>query len=157
MFLTLEKHWPLVSTLLLIVLLACLWLWPALQGLLSLAIIVLSVGMLLAFTIHRRLEENCKGVIERSFMNRLIILDCVGILLVLVSAMIVGSFVSRVVGLWMYDVLLPSAPQWAEPAAIITSLVAALAAGVGVGWLVRSAWVRVEGPFVRSKAQANGV
>ena len=154
---SLEKRWPLISITLLVFLLACLWLWPALQGPLSLAIIVLSVGMLLVFTIHRRLEENRKGLIERSVITRLIVLDCVGILLVLVSAMAVGGYVSKTVGLWVFEMLQSSAPQWAEVTAIISSLLSALAAGVGVGWLVRSMWVRVEGAFVRSKAQANGV
>jgi len=42
----------------------------------------------------------------------------------------------------------------AEPGAIIDSLLAALAAGFSVGWLVRSAWVRVENTFVGKKAEA---
>jgi hypothetical protein len=74
----------------------------------------------------------------------MIILDCVGILLVLISAMIVGSYVSKTVGLWVFEMLQSSTPQWAEVAAIISSLLSALAAGVGVGWLVRSMWARVE-------------
>jgi hypothetical protein len=77
-------------------------------------------------------------------MTRLIILDCVGILLVLISAMAVGSFVSRVVSLWVFEMLQMPAPRWAEAAAVISGLLSALAAGVGVGWLVKSAWGRVE-------------
>ena len=65
-------------------------------------IIIVSVGMLLAFTVHRRMEENRKGLIEQSTMTKMIVLDCVGILLVLVSAMYVGSLVSKVVGTTVY-------------------------------------------------------
>jgi hypothetical protein len=154
---SLEKHWPIISILLLIVLLASLWLWPGMQGPLSLVIIIVSVGMLLAFTVHRRVEENRKGQIDRSTMTRLIILDCVGILLVLVSAMVFGSYVSKVVGTAVYKMMQESAPEWAQVAAIISSLLSALAAGVGVGWVVRSAWGRVEKALVRSQAQASGV
>jgi hypothetical protein len=152
MIIKLEKTWPLISIALLIFLLVSLWLWPEMQGPLSLTIIVISVGMLLAFTIHRRVEENRKGLIERSTMTKMIVLDCVGILLVLVSAMVVGSYVSKVVGTAVFNELQASAPRWAEPAAIITSLLAALAAGVGVGWVVRSAWVRVEKAVINEKA-----
>jgi hypothetical protein len=154
---SLEKHWPLISIVLLVLLLASLWLWPEKQGVLSLAIIITSVGMLLAFTVHRRVEENRKGVIDRSTMNRLIALDCIGILLVLVSAMVVGSYVSRAVGTAVYNAMQESAPEWAQTAAIISSLLAALAAGVGVGWVVRSAWGRVEKVLVGNKAQVSGV
>jgi hypothetical protein len=154
---SLEKHWPLISIILLILLLASLWLWPERQGVLSLVIIILSVGMLLAFTIHRRLEENRKGLIDRSTMTRLIVLDCVGILLVLVSAMVVGSLVSKAVGTAVFNAMQTSTPQWAEAAAIISSLLSALAAGVGVGWVVRSAWGRVEKALLRGQAQSSGV
>ena len=151
----LEKHWPVISVLLLIALFASLWLWPEVQGPLSLAIIIVSVGMLIAFTIHRRVEENHKGLIDRSTMSRLIILDCVGILLVLASAMVVGSFVSRIVGTAVFNVLQASSPQWAEVVAMISSLLSALAAGIGVGWLVRSAWGKVEKSIVGEKAKAS--
>jgi hypothetical protein len=113
--------------------------------------------MLLAFTVHRRVDENRKGLIDRSTMTKLIVLDCLGILLVLVSAMVVGSYVSKVVGTAVYSALIASAPQWAEAAAIISSLLSALAAGVGVGWVVRSAWGRVEKALVKGQVQASGV
>jgi hypothetical protein len=140
----LEKHWPLISIVLLVFLLASLLLWPEIQGMLSLVIIIISVGMLLAFMVHRRVDENHKGLIDRSTMSRLIILDCAGILLVLVSAMYVGSLVSKLVSEKVYDGMQESAPQWAEGVAIMSSLLAALVAGVGVGWLVRSIWGRLK-------------
>jgi hypothetical protein len=154
---SLEKHWPLISIALLVLLLASLWLWPERQGVLSLAIIILSVGMLLAFTIRHRMDENRKGVIDRSTMTHLIILDCVGILLVLISAMVVGSYVSKVVGIAVYSAMQEPAPQWAQAATIVSSLMSALAAGVGVGWVVRSAWGRVEKALVKGQVQASGV
>jgi hypothetical protein len=156
MLTSLEKHWPLISIALLILLIASLWLWPERQGVLSLAIIVISVGMLFAFTIHRRVEENRKGLIDRSTMAKIIILDCAGIMLVLVSAMMVGSYVSKAVGTVVFNAMQVSAPQWAEVAAIISSLLAALAAGVGVGWVVRSAWGRVEIVFAGDKTHTSG-
>lgn len=152
MFSILEKHWPLISIALLILLLASLWVWPEMQGPLSLAIIFVSVGMLLAITIHRRLEENRKGLLDRSTMTRLIIFDCVGILLVLGLAMVVGRMVSEAVGRAVYNALLTSAPEWAEAAAIVSSLLAALAVGVGIGWLVRSLWVRMERMIIGNKS-----
>jgi hypothetical protein len=155
MLTSLEKHWPLISIALLTLLLASMWLWPEMQGLLSLVIIILSVGMLLAFTVQRRMEENRKGLIDRSTMTKMIFLDCAGILLVLVSAMMVGSYVSKAVGTAVFNAMQISAPQWAEVLAIISSLLAALAAGVGVGWLVRSAWARVEIVFAGNKTQAS--
>jgi hypothetical protein len=150
-FSSLEKRWPLISIFLLIALLASLWLWPEVQGVISLAIIFISVGMLIALTVNRRVEENHKGLIEHSTMTRLIILDCVGILLVLISAMCVGSLVSKAVGTAVYGAMQAVAPQWAQAGAIISSLMAALAAGIGVGWLVRSMWGRVENVFVRGQ------
>ena len=119
--------------------------------------IIVSVGMLLAFSVHRRLEESRKGLIDQSTMTRLIILDCVGILLVLVSAMYVGSLVSKSVGTAVFTALQTSASQWAEIGAIISSLLAALAVGVGVGWPVRSVWVWVENVIMRNKLQDNQV
>jgi hypothetical protein len=154
---SLEKHWPLISIALLVLLIASLWLWPERQGVLSLAIIIISVGMLLAFTVHRRVEENRKGLIDRSTMTKMIVLDCVGILLVLVSAMVVGSMVSKVVGTAVYSAVQESAPGWAQTAAIVSSLLSALVAGVGVGWVVRSAWGRVEKALVGSQVQSSGV
>jgi hypothetical protein len=148
---SLEKHWPLISITLLIILLASLWLWLERQGVISIAVIIISVGMLIVLSVNRRVEENHKGLIDRSTMTRLIILDCIGILLVLISAMYVGSLVSKAVGTAVYGVMQVSAPQWAQAGAIISSLLAALAAGMGVGWLVRSMWGRVENVFVRGQ------
>jgi hypothetical protein len=84
--------------------------------------------------------KKCSHPIDQPTMTRMIILDCVGILLVLVSAMVVGSFVSKIVGTRVFNALQTSAPLWAEAMAIVSSLLAALAAGVGVGWLVRTAF-----------------
>jgi F0F1-type ATP synthase assembly protein I len=52
--------------------------------------------------------------------------------------------VSKVVGEKVYDGMQESAPQWAEGVAITSSLLAALVAGVGVGWLVRSIFGKLE-------------
>jgi hypothetical protein len=125
------------------------------QGPLSLVIIILSVGMLIAFTVHRRVDENHKGLIERSTMTKMIVLDCAGILLVLVSAMYIGNLVSKAVGTMVFNAMQASAPQWAETVAIIFSLLAALTAGVGVGWLVRAGWVKVEKLIVRNEPQTS--
>jgi hypothetical protein len=149
---SLEKHWSIISIALLVLLLTSLWLWPERQSLLSLAIIIVSVGMLLVFTVHRRVDENRKGLIDRSTMKHLIILDCVGIFLVLALAMYVGSYVSKLVGTAVFNALQASNPRWAGAVAIISSLLAALAAGVGVGWLVRSVWVRVERLIIGRKS-----
>jgi hypothetical protein len=156
MFPSLEKYWPLISIALLILLLASLWLWPERQGVLSLAIIVISVGMLFAFTIHRRVEGNRKGLIDQSTMMHMIVLDCVGILLVLVSVMMVGSYVSKLVGTAVFNAMQISAPQWAEVLAIISSLLSALAAGVGVGWVVRSVWGMMENIFPETRHKPAG-
>ena len=58
--------------------------------------------------------------------------------------MVVGTFVSKVVGTAVFNVMQASNLKWTEVTAIVSSLLAALAAGVGVGWPVRSAWGRVE-------------
>jgi hypothetical protein len=102
------------------------------------------------------MEENRKGLIDRSTMAKIIILDCAGIMLVLVSAMAVGSYVSKVVGTAVYSAMRESAPRWAEEAAIAFSLLSALAAGVGVGWVVRSVWGRVENILAKKKVQVSG-
>jgi len=57
------------------------------------------------------------------------------------------------VGTTVINALQASAPQWSEVAAIVSDLLAALAAGVGVGCLVRSAWVRVENLFTGNKVK----
>jgi hypothetical protein len=71
--------------------------------------------------------------------------------------MYVGSLASKAVGTRVYNVMQASAPKWAEAAAILSGLLAALAAGVGVGWLVRFVWVRVENGFIRNKPQISNI
>jgi hypothetical protein len=73
--------------------------------------------------------------------------------LLFLSALIVGSLVSKTVGMAVYDALQASAPGWAESAAITSSLMAALTAGVGVGWLVRSMWGKFERIITRKKSK----
>lgn len=148
----LEKHWHLISIVLLIVLLASLCLWPEVQEPLSIAIIVLSVGALISHTVYRRLEDDRKGLIERSAMVRIIFLDILGILLVLVLAMVVGNLVSRMVGIAVFNALQTSALQQAEKMSNISSFLAALIAGAGIGWLMRFVWARLETALVRSES-----
>ena len=59
------------------------------------------------------------------------------------------------VGTTVINALQASAPQWSEVAAIVSDLLAALAAGVGIGWLVRSVWVRVESLFAGNNTQTS--
>jgi hypothetical protein len=146
----LEKHWPLLSIVFLIVLLASQCLWPELLGPLSIAVIVLSVGSLITLTVYRRLEEKRIGHIERAAMVYFITLDILGILLVLISAMVVGSFASKMVGTAVFNAFNASALQHAEEVSSISSLLAALTAGAVIGWLMRSVWERVEGVLIRS-------
>ena len=80
------------------------------------------------------------------------IFDGTAILPVLGSAMVVGTFVSKVVGTAVFNVMQASNLMWTEVTAIVSSLLAALAAGVGVGWMVRSVWGKVENAVINEKA-----
>jgi hypothetical protein len=84
----------------------------------------------------------------------MIALDVLGILLVMCAAMVVGNGVSRLVSQSVLRALEQTSQQWAELAAILSGLLAALAAGIGIGWLVRTAWVRLENLFAGEKVKA---
>jgi hypothetical protein len=68
--------------------------------------------MLLAFTVQRRMDEHKMCLLDRPILMWMIILDVLGILLVMVSAFYIGSLVSRVVSLFVYNALVQPSPQW---------------------------------------------
>ena len=86
----LEKHWPMISLVLLIILIVALVFSPASAKTFSSLVLLLGIGMAILFIIRRQVEAYRAGKIDRAAMLRSIFFEVLGLLLAMALA-ILGS------------------------------------------------------------------
>ncbi len=88
----LEKHRIFISTVLIAIALTTLLFWPMFSNLTSMAIFLISPGMVivLSFQKHQRAYQNAEATREK--MLRKFSLDVIGLLLVLAAAILAGEW-----------------------------------------------------------------
>ena len=123
---TLRTSWAFVSLLLIFALLACLVFWPALAQPLGAAVLVMSLGMTVLFTIQNHWQHRRAGG-GNQFIRDLA-LDLLGLGLTLGAAMYAGQLAGAYVGL--------RAGFWA-------GLAAGFVCGFLAAWGTRLVWKRL--------------
>jgi hypothetical protein len=125
---TLRKSWGILSLLLLLVLLASLVFRPALARPLGTAILVVSLGVTVFFTVQQNWQACHQAGEESGQFIRHVALDLLGLGLALGTAMyagqLAGTYVGLCVGLW-------------------AGLAAGFAASFLAAWGMRIAWERL--------------
>ena len=120
-----EKHRLLISILLTTVTLATLYLWPAYSRPISSGILLMSMGMAVAFIAQKHRQAYDQAECTREKMKRNMSLDIVGLL----SSVAVAIFAGGLAG------------QWAGMrAGLCAGLVAGFLVGFLAAWVVRSIW-----------------
>jgi len=77
----LEKYWPFISILLLLILLAILIFMPSMSGTISVAALLVSLGMAIVFIVRRQLNNYRSGKTNRAGMLREIAVEIFGLLI----------------------------------------------------------------------------
>lgn len=114
-----------IPLLLLLALLASMFFWPNVAPLISIALLVISIGMTLFLTAQKHWQTYRKAEYTREKALRNLILDLLGLLLTMGTAIYVGGLAGGYfgvrTGLWF-------------------GLLAGFAGGFLAAWLVRSTW-----------------
>ncbi len=129
-----KKYWPWVSIFLLLIILAFIFIWPAASRPLSIVVMILGLGMVVALTIQRHLQAYHKGGIDKKELARKIVMDLLGLLLAMVAAILVGGRFGRLVSQSAWEA------GWPEWTVIAAGILTGFAAGFAAGWLVRFLW-----------------
>jgi hypothetical protein len=146
----LEKHWPTISILLIIALLACLLFWPGVSRPLGLAVLVLSVGMAILFTALKHVRAWRQGQLERAGLIRNLAVEISGILLTFAVVWLIAGRVVQSIGLLAANAAELRWPGAGAGLGLLAGLLAGLLLGIGIGLLVQSTWGRlVKRPRVR--------
>src|SRR6266478_5507993 len=82
----LEKHWSIISILLLIAILASLFFWPGISRSFGTVVLVVSIGIVVAFAVAKQVRMYRQGRIDGLALVRSIALDLIGILLTMAAA-----------------------------------------------------------------------
>ncbi len=133
MFVALEKHWHVISVLLLLILLAGLIFSPALTGILARLVLVLGLGMAVAFIIRGQVQAYGEGKIDRAMMFRSVFFEVLGLLITIALSIflvqvIVGIANPLIGGGWL---------------GIGITIALSLLVGLGAAWLVKVTWGRL--------------
>ena len=79
MLTTLEKYWPYLSILLLLLLLAVPFAWPGATVLLGAVAVSLGVGTVILFSVHGHVKAHREGQLDRADLVRNIAVDVPGL------------------------------------------------------------------------------
>jgi len=131
MFKTLESHWLFISISLLLILLAVLFFMPSISGTISVATLLVSLGMAIVFIVRRQLKSYRSGKTNRAGMLRNITVEIFGLLLTIALAFLIVVHVIGIMNL--------SSGLWEMGIAIALSLLI----GLVIGWLVKVTWGRL--------------
>jgi hypothetical protein len=126
-----ESRWIIISISLLLILLAVPFFMPSMLGTISVATLLVSLGMAIVFIVRRQLNNYRSGRINRTGMLRSSCVEIAGLLLTIALAFLI---VGRVI-----EMMNPSSDLWEMGIAIALSLLI----GLIVGWLVRVTWGRL--------------
>ncbi len=125
-FINLQKYYPLISAIFVLILIASFFLWPQNSGVFAIAIIILGFGMSLALIIQRNCDANAQSNVSRAVIIRNVTIDALGLILVICAA----GFVGRAISLWAGNVVMPSQPDWG----IFLGPVIGLSLAFATGW-----------------------
>src|SRR5690242_11801710 len=137
---TLEKNWPYLSILLLLVLLAAPFAWPQATSTLGIIAIILGVGAVIVFRVAGHVRAYREGKLERAGLARNILVDVPGLLLTMAAAALAG----RAAGQFAAEAA--GNAGWDGLAQLLSALLAGLAAGMAVGLGVKAVWGRLAKP-----------
>jgi len=127
----LEKYWSFIFILLVLILLAVLIFMPSMSGAFSIAALLVSLGLAIAFIVRRQMKSYRSGKNNRAGMFRNIIVEIFGLFFTIALAF---SIVRRVI-----EMMNPSSGLWEMGIAIALSLLI----GLVIGWLVKVTWGRL--------------
>jgi ABC-type bacteriocin/lantibiotic exporter with double-glycine peptidase domain len=134
-FMNLQKYYPAISAIFILILIASFFLWPQNSSLLAIAIIILGFGMSLALIIQQNREAKAQSKLPRAVMVRNIAIDALGLILVICAA----SFVGRTISVWAGNVAMQSQPGWG----IFLVPVVGFSLAFATGWGMRIIWGKV--------------
>jgi polyferredoxin len=136
---TLEKLWPYIAIVFLIIVLVSLFLWPSITQPLVWILIVIITGMAIAFAVRRRIRAYRQNRIDRPTMLRGIGLDIARILITICIAILLawkaGDYFGRAVG----EAVEPIHPGWGSAAGILAGMLTGVVIGLGVAIIVQ--WI----------------
>ncbi len=135
-----EKSWPFVSILLILVILASLFFWPAANAALAGAALVLSLGMAIVFIVRRRLQSRREGHSDRRGLVRGLGLDLAGLALTLLATLLAAGKAAAYVGGIAGSAAESAWPGTGIVLGILSGLLAAVLTGMVVGFLVQRLW-----------------
>jgi hypothetical protein len=144
-----QKFWPLFSALLILAILASIFIFPSITRMVSLAVILLGMGISIFLTIQRHRKGQQAGKITPAFMRRAIALDISGLLL----TMGVVMFLAAKAGAYTAQA---ASAAWGGTAGILVAIVAGLIVGVMVGLLARWLWGKLTKPILAKANQGIG-
>jgi TRAP-type uncharacterized transport system fused permease subunit len=137
MFTTLEKRWPFISILLLLVLLTALIFSPSSAGTFAIVILFLSLGTAIFFIVRRQIQAYRKNQIDRPTLVRNIYFEVLGLLITVALAVLLAQVIIGVINPLMGN-------NWLSIGIIIGL---SMLGGLGAAWLVKLTWDRL----IRSK------
>lgn len=130
---SLYKYWPIISTSLLLTLLASIFLMPNLVGIVAITILVLGLGFSITFTIHRNYTAFISAEITREKMNRTIAIDLLALVLIILLAGIASRSVTTYTGIFAES-------RWhglGFLVGFIAAILVSFAVGFGMRWVTR--------------------
>jgi hypothetical protein len=134
---TLEKNWPYLSILLLLILLAVPFMWPQATATLGVIAVVLGVGAVIVFRVAGHVRAHREGKLDRAGLTRNILVDVPGLLLTMAAAALAGRAAGQFAG------EAAGKAGWGQLGEILAALLAGLVVGVVVGLLVKALWGRL--------------
>ena len=139
----LQKHWPYLSLILIIALLASLFFWPALSSPLGMAVLVLAVGIAIVFTVRRHWNAYKNGELTRTQLTRKIAVDVLGILITISLISFLGGLAGQYVGFLAGNAAEVRWPGVGAVVGIIAAILSAFVVGFGVRFLMGWTWGRL--------------
>ena len=139
----LQKHWPYLSLILIIALLASLFFWPALSSPLGMAVLVLAVGIAIVFTVRRHWNAYKNGELTRTQLTRKIAVDVLGILITISLISFLGGLAGQYVGFLAGNAAEVRWPGVGAVVGIIAATLSAFVVGFGVRMLMGWTWGRL--------------
>ncbi len=133
MFKIIEKYWPIISILLLLVLIAVLLFAPIVVGAFAIAMLILSLSIAIFFIVRRQMQVHRKNKIDRATMLRNIFFEVLGLSLTIALSVLLAQIVARTISPLMGN-------GWLS-IGIVFGL--SMLGGVGAAWLVKVTWGRL--------------
>ena len=143
MFSFIQKYWPFVSLILISLLLASLFFWPALSSPLGMIVLVLAVGIAIIFTVRRHWNAYKNDELTRTQLTRNIAVDVLGIFITISIISFLGGLVGQYVGFLAGNAAEVRWPEVGAGVGIIAAILSAFVIGFGVRLLMGWTWGRL--------------